>query len=265
MLPERTLSRRIVLDAGRGALAVAILAVAGCSSGGGSTASGSGSSGGTSTGPPSDPASSSAPAIPPAGPDDTGPLTWARANLGFVSAYVLVRGSQAAVVDTGVAGSADAIGEVLATAGPGWAGVRHVVLTHHHPDHAGSIGDVLTRATSATAHIGEADLGHVTSPRPLVAAADGSEVFGLQVVATPGHTAGHISVFDAATGLLVAGDALNNSAGLAGSNPQFTADEAAARASVARLAALPVRTVLFGHGEPLDAGAAAALKRLAAG
>jgi glyoxylase-like metal-dependent hydrolase (beta-lactamase superfamily II) len=184
-------------------------------------------------------------------------------NLGFVSAYVLVRGSEAAVVDTGTAGSADAIGEVLDAAGPGWAGLRHVVLTHHHPDHAGSVSDVLARATSAKGYVGAADLSQVKSPRPLVALDDGTEVFGLRMVATPGHTAGHMSAFDPQTGVLVAGDALNNAGGLTGSNPQFTADPAAAEASLRTLAGLAVTTVLFGHGEPLTKDASPALKKLA--
>ena len=36
---------------------------------------------------------------------------------------------------------------------------------------------------------------------------DGDEVFGLQIVATPGHTAGHVATFDPDSGVLVAGDA----------------------------------------------------------
>jgi len=138
-----------------------------------------------------------------------------------------------------------------------------VVLTHHHPDHAGSIAEVLGRAAAATGYLGEADLPLVSSPRPLRPLVDGAEVFGLQVVATPGHTAGHMSVFDPDSGVLVVGDALNNSGGLSGSNPSFTDDQAAAEASVKRLSALPVRTVLFGHGEPLTDRAAEALKGLA--
>lgn len=179
-----------------------------------------------------------------------------------MSAYVLVRGDEAAVVDTGTAGSADAIGAVLDAAGPGWAGVRHVVLTHHHPDHAGSLPDVLERAAAAKGYVGAADLAQVRSPRPLVALDDGDEVFGLRLVATPGHTAGHMSVFDPATGVLVAGDALTNTDGLAGSNPQFTADAAAATASVRTMAGLAVTTLLFGHGDPLE-DASPALKKLA--
>src|SRR3954471_19860376 len=193
-----------------------------------------------------------------------GGLAWSRVDLGFVAAYVLVRGREAAVVDTGVEGSAEAIGAVLDKAGPGWAGVRHVVLTHKHPDHAGSVGDVLAAATTATGYVGAADLDEVDAPRPLTAVHDGDDVFGLRIVATPGHTAGHVAVFDAATGVLLAGDALTNQDGLAGSNPQFTEDESAAADSVRRLATLAPSTILVGHGPPVTDGARAALQELAA-
>jgi glyoxylase-like metal-dependent hydrolase (beta-lactamase superfamily II) len=210
------------------------------------------------------PASERTASAEPAPAQGAGGLAWSRVDLDFVSAYVLVRGREAAVVDTGVGGSADEIGAVLDEAGPGWAGVRHVVLTHKHPDHAGSIGDVLTAATKATAYAGADDLAAVKAPRRLSALGDGDEVFGMQVVATPGHTAGHLAVFDADTGVLVAGDALTNTDGLAGSNPQFTEDKVAAVASVRKLAGLAPRTILVGHGGPLTDGASAALRQLSA-
>jgi glyoxylase-like metal-dependent hydrolase (beta-lactamase superfamily II) len=150
---------------------------------------------------------------------------------------------------------------VLDQAGPGWSGVRHVVLTHKHPDHAGSISDVLDEAGSATGYIGAADASEVGAQLSVLA--DGDDVFGLQVLATPGHTAGHLSVFDEATGVLVAGDALTNEGGLAGSNPLFTEDSAAAAASVRKMAELAPRTILVGHGDPVVDDAAAELERLA--
>src|SRR5215218_6386798 len=163
----RRVGRRWFLtQTGRGALGIAVLGLSACTSSGSSVDEVSA------------PASSgSAPAAEE--------LAWSRVNLGFVSAYVLVRGREAAVVDTGVGGSADEIGAVLDKAGPGWAGVRHVVLTHKHPDHAGSVGDVLTQATNATGYVGAADLAEVRAPRQLKALGDGEEVFGLEVVATP--------------------------------------------------------------------------------
>ncbi len=248
---HRLTRRELLVDLGWGGVAVAVL-------------------GGCSSPSPSTPLQTSTPSLATtAGPATTGgtatpgQLTWTRANLGFVSAYVLVRGRQAAVVDTGVAGSADAIGSALQTAGSSWEAVTDLVLTHHHGDHAGSLADVAARATKATVHAGAADIAQITSPRTVVAAADGSEIFGLQVVATPGHTLGHICVLDRATKILVAGDALNNSSGLSGSSPRNTADADQAKASVKKLAALDIAGILFGHGEPLTADASAALRQYA--
>jgi glyoxylase-like metal-dependent hydrolase (beta-lactamase superfamily II) len=266
MAVQRWWSRRQVLvGLGRGGAAAVVLGSAAACSDGTSGANGTG--GATATGPAGSPSpSGTGPAAAPSaggGTPPAGSLAWQRVNLGFVSAYVLVRGNEAAVVDTGVEGSADAIGEVLDAAGPGWAGVRHVVLTHHHGDHAGSLGAVLERAASATGYIGAADLEKVTSPRPLTAVEDGDEVFGLTVVGTPGHTAGHVSVLDPETGVLVGGDAMNNTDGLAGANPRFTEDMDDAAASLRTVAGLDVRTVLFGHGEPLESDAAAQIRALA--
>jgi glyoxylase-like metal-dependent hydrolase (beta-lactamase superfamily II) len=180
-----------------------------------------------------------------------------------VSAYVLVRGREAAVVDTGVGGSLEAITGVLDEAGPGLAGVRHVILTHKHPDHAGSISEVLAATPQATGYVGTGDLSEVDATPRLTPLDDGDEVFGLQLVGTPGHTPGHLAVFDADTGVLVAGDALTNMGGLAGPSPEFTEDEAAAEDSVRKLAGLAPRTILVGHGEPVLEGASSALEELA--
>jgi glyoxylase-like metal-dependent hydrolase (beta-lactamase superfamily II) len=72
-------------------------------------------------------------------------------------------------------------------------------------------------------------------------------------------------VFESSTGILVAGDALRTSNGLEGSDPQYTESTTNADASVRKLAALDVKAILPGHGEPLTAGAGKALKALAAG
>jgi glyoxylase-like metal-dependent hydrolase (beta-lactamase superfamily II) len=254
----RRMGRRwLLVQTGRGVVGVAVLGMAACSASEPSA---------TDSGSPS-PSESTTPSD--AAPSESDPgaaaaeLAWSRVNLGFVSAYVLVRGREAAVVDTGVGGSLDAIVDVLDEAGPGVSGVRHVILTHKHPDHAGSINEVLAATPKATGYVGTADLSEVDATQRLTPLDDGDEVFGLQLVGTPGHTAGHLAVFDPDTGVLVAGDALTNMGQLAGSNPQFTEDELAAAESVRKLAQLAPRTILVGHGEPVVDGASAALEELA--
>ena len=186
-----------------------------------------------------------------------------RVNIGFVNAYVLIRGKEAAVVDTGTAGNGSKIADVIRTAGLSWDAVHHVILTHYHPDHIGSVGEVLGAAAKATAYAGAADIPQIKSPRPIKAVGDNDEVFGLRVVATPGHTPGHVCVFDPAVSLLILGDAMNNIDKLAGPNPQYTADMAQAHQSVKKLAGLKFQRAVFGHGEPIDKSASQAIAKLA--
>jgi glyoxylase-like metal-dependent hydrolase (beta-lactamase superfamily II) len=269
------LSRRsFLVHASRGTIALAVLSVAGCgptalssrgpsaSSAGASAAGGGSSAGSGAAG--SAGASGGSAAEPPS--SAAGGVTWQRANLGFVSAYVLVRAGEAVIVDTGVAGSEAAIHQAITAAGLDWGQVGHVILTHKHADHAGSIGAVLSAATAATGYAGEADLPSITSPRPLTSVKDGDMVFGLRIVATPGHTIGHVAVLDEAGGILVAGDALRTASGtLEGSNPSFTEDAGQAKATVAKLGRLTFETLLVGHGEPILEGASAQVAALAAG
>ena len=258
--------RTFVTDLGRGAFAVTILGIAACAP---ATRSAGASASATPDGATSPPENGSSPpgsASASASAATGGALTWSRVNLGFVSAYLLVRGGEAALVDTGVENSADAIGAALGALSLGWAAVGHVILTHKHGDHAGSAGVVLERAPDAMAYAGAEDIGDITVPRALTPVQDGDHVFDLEIVTTPGHTAGSISVLDPAGSVLVAGDALRVTGGRpAYPDGQFTEDMEGARASVAKLAGLAFDTLLVGHGDPIEGGAAAAVAALAAG
>ena len=185
---------------------------------------------------------------------------------GFTTSYIVVRHGEAAIVDTGVSGSGQRIGEALQAAGLAWNAVHNVIVTHHHPDHAGSVGEVLGQATSATVWAGAADIPSIRSPREIKPAEDGAEIFGLRVIATPGHTLGHVSVYDEAASTFISGDALTNVGGsLAGSAPQYTADQAKAAESVQKIARLGFERAFFMHGDPIEKGAAAQINKLALG
>jgi glyoxylase-like metal-dependent hydrolase (beta-lactamase superfamily II) len=190
--------------------------------------------------------------------------SWSRVVLGSVSAYVLVRNDELAIVDTGSAGSAEAIGKTINDLGYTFNEVKHVALTHHHPDHIGSIGAVREAAVNAVIYAGVLDLERI-SAEDIKGVEDGEEIMGMQVVHTPGHTEGHISLFDPLTSTLVAGDAMNGAeGGVAGANPKYTPDMATAGESIKKIAQLQFDAVYFGHGEPVLTGASAAVQDLAA-
>ncbi len=272
MLAQRPLDRRMFLAGlGHGAVAVALVSIAGCAPSATPTPSAAASSGTgpnpTPTGGPAatgaDPTAGTTPAggssAPAAG------VAWERVHLGFVSAYILVRGGEAALVDTGVSGSEGAIEAALSALSLGWANVGHVILTHSHGDHAGSIAAILGAAPDATAYAGAEDIAAIATPRPLTAVADGERVFDLQIVTSPGHTVGSISVLDPVAGVLVVGDAMGTSGGrptLPGA--QFTADMAQATQSVVKLGGLTYETLLVGHGDPIESGAAGLVAELGA-
>ena len=258
--------RAFLTDLGRGAVALTVFGFVGCAPSGSSP---SGSTPSATNG--QEPSGSAPPSAPPASGDASSPpasgagVSWERVNLGFVSAYVLARAGEAAIVDTGTAGSEGDIAAALQTLDLGWDAVGHVILTHLHNDHAGSAAAVLGQAADATGYAGAEDIPGISVPRPLTAVADGDRVFDLRIVTTPGHTAGHIAVLDEVGRILVAGDALGTTGGtLAGSSPQFTEDAAAAKASIAKLGALQFDILLVGHGDPILTGASAQVAALAA-
>ena len=192
------------------------------------------------------------------------PVNVSRVITDFVSSYVLVRGKEVAIVDTGLPNNGEKFGDVIKRAGLGWDAVGHVILTHYHPDHVGSMGEVLTAAPKAMVYAGEADIAQIQSPRQIKAVGDGDDVFGLQIIATPGHTPGHICVYDPVGSLVVLGDAMVNiNDTLGGPNPKYTADMDQAHESVKKLAKLKFEKAFFGHGNPLEQGASAAIAKMA--
>lgn len=256
-------TRRMLLrDMGKAGLAVMILGSAACASEStdNATPTPETSEGADTTG--STPTSAAASTTSP----ETSPTTgyqWHRVDLGFVSAYILYRNGEATVVDTGVSDSEQDIEAALGELGLGWESVGSVVVTHKHPDHQGSLEAVLA-ATDAPWYAGADEMAAISAPSQGTPVGDGDRVADLGIIATPGHTVGHICVLDAASGVLVAGDALTEANGaITGSNPNFTEDMGLANASVAKLADFDYEVVLFGHGEPVLEGGSALVGELA--
>jgi glyoxylase-like metal-dependent hydrolase (beta-lactamase superfamily II) len=270
MTTHRLVNRRMAIaEMGKAGLAVVVFGTAACSdpAGTGTTGTTAGAAAST-TAPPTPTTAGGATSTSEQAGATTAPAVTAfqRVNLDFVSAYVLYRGGEAALVDTGVEGSADAIDAALGEAGLTWGEVGHVVLTHKHPDHVGSVDAVMERAPGASLYAGEADIPEIASavaPQPV---GDGDRVFDLEVIASPGHTPGHICVLDASAGILVAGDAMvGANGGVGGPDPNFAEDMGLALDSVQKLAGFSYEVALFGHGEPVLEGASTAVSALAEG
>lgn len=269
------LTRRTFLaDLGRFSLGVSVLGLAACSAQSDESPSSSTTSAATSSSTTSPPDTTTTTAgTTSTTPVPSGIFEWRAVDLGRVAAVVLVSGGEAVLVDTGNPGRADDIEETLGALGAGWGDLGHVIVTHRHGDHVGNLGNVMNAAPDATGYAGAGDVDAIRSPRPLQVVGDGDTVFGLEIIETPGHTPGHISVLDRMNALLIAGDALNGAgsgvegadSGVGGANPQFTADMAIANDSILKLAGLSFDTIVFGHGTALEEGGASAVAELAAG
>lgn len=203
---------------------------------------------------------------------------WLVDNLQASNVYIVRAANGAAIIDSGIRGSADAILAELRRAGYDPAQVRALIVTHAHVDHIGSLPE-LHRATGAPIYAPGGEIAAIQEQAPLPhppgihgqlfglatsvmrpapvnvehALSPGSslEVLpGWHVVPTIGHTLDHISLYEPARQLLIVGDAVANMGGLRVSPWPFTSDVRLARASVAMLVGLPLRSMVFGHGAP---------------
>ena len=262
MTTHRLLDRRMAIaEMGKAGLAIAVFGVVACSNETTTLPTDSASTSGVPTTLPQ--ASTTAPQAATTTAALTG-SSFQQVDLGFVSAYILYRAGEAALVDTGVAGSEGAIEAALVEIGLGWDAVGHLIVTHKHPDHMGSLGAIVPLVPEATIYAGAADIPAMEAVATPSAVGDGDRVFDLEVIETPGHTAGHISVLDSIAGILVTGDALNGVGGsVEGPDPGFSEDMTVAVESVAKLAGFTYDIALFGHGQPVLEGASEAVNQLA--
>jgi glyoxylase-like metal-dependent hydrolase (beta-lactamase superfamily II) len=185
---------------------------------------------------------------------------WGRIGDTRASAYVIVRGGEATLVDTSPWCTSDVIEAGLRLVGLDWGAVASVIVTHKHPDHWVGLPAALDHAPDAAVYAGAADIPFIASPRAIVPVGAGDRVMDLAIIPTPGHTPGHIAVHDEAAGVLVVGDAVAISPSDGKVLPYGTTEDMqGALASVRTLVGLSFDTFLPGHGDPIIGGAWEAL------
>lgn len=205
---------------------------------------------------------------------------------GNSNAYLYLDGDACVLVDLGMPGHIDILG-YLQRLGRSPRDVSHILLTHADIDHIGALA-ALRRLTGATVYASRASaallragampshgfrwfdwvLAQSYQYEPLaVQPVDPGTVLpllgGLEVIATPGHTADHVAYFSRATGILFSGDALHTRTGALRESGWFiSADYPQSRRSAARLLALNPAVVACGHGRPLQNNTPVALHQL---
>ncbi|MDQ1535658.1 MAG: hypothetical protein QOE58_51 [Actinomycetota bacterium] len=176
-----------------------------------------------------------------------------------VHCFLVPHQSGILLVDAGTPGSETALAAALNKIGADWSDVTDVVLTHAHFDHTAGLAQVLAAAPTARVWAGADDLPAIDAGgRAVVALKDGDHIRTLTVLATPGHTPGHLSLLDETASLLLVGDLVGSMDGALSRAPAvFTDDSASAEESLRRIASLTVNRVLFSHGAELAEGPAA--------
>lgn len=214
-------------------------------------------------------------------------------NLGMVNAFILDEG-ELTLVDTGVPGSTEKILAALEELGRRPEELKHIVVTHLHVDHTGSLAE-LKRRTGATVHMHRNDAAPVAqgrgaremNPAPgllsflvtkLIMKNAPSEIEPCEtdeyleegqtlafagearVIHVPGHAEGQVALLlPKDGGVLIAADAAANMMGLG--YPVVVEDLSVAKRSLSRLSEMEFEHAGFGHGKPIIGGASEAFRR----
>lgn len=205
-------------------------------------------------------------------------------KLGMVNSFLIEDKGDFTLVDTGYKNSTDKIFEAIRKEGKNPDNIKRVILTHAHPDHSGSAAALKNKlnipvlAHEEDAKIIEQGIGgrmpFVVTPgvvnwlifNMLIKNGDSTieklkideklkhndvipTAGGIQVIHTPGHSAGHIVLLVKEEGVLIAGDLCANVMGLALST--VYEDRPLGINSLQKTAELDFSTAVFGHGNVL--------------
>jgi|SRR5665213_434376 len=203
--------------------------------------------------------------------------------VGPVNTFLLESSEGCTLIDSGLPGSATKVLQALGELGKQPTDVRHIILTHAHPDHIGSFA-ALKKATGADAYMHALDAVIATSGkgfRPMNAAPglrtglmfrlfvrpvasveaasiehrveDGQQLpiaGGLKAIHVPGHCAGQLAfLWLQHGGVLFAADTCSNMMGLGWSLGYEDFDEG--KRSLRKLAANEFEVACFGHGKAI--------------
>src|SRR5437763_6530553 len=154
-------------------------------------------------------------------------------HLGFINCYLVREDDGFTLIDTAVSGQAPAIMQEASKLG---LPIVRILLTHAHIDHVGSLDGLHAVLSDAQVAISERDARFLSGDKSLDSSEpqvplrggypvcttkptrllhEGDRIGSLEVIATPGHTPGHLAFFDTRDHTLIAGDAFQTLGGVA--------------------------------------------------
>ena len=145
-------------------------------------------------------------------------------QLGLVNCFLIGESDGFTLVDAGFPGSGKKIIRIAEELG---RQIRTIILTHAHFDHVGAVDEIVASLPGVALCVGAREAWLLTGDLSLLPGEARKKLFGfskvsvtptrlltagdkvgaLTVVSSPGHTPGHVSLFDARDGSLIAGDA----------------------------------------------------------
>ena len=150
-----------------------------------------------------------------------------------MNCYLVVEDDGLTLVDSTTSSPADDVAAMVKQVGKQ---LSRIALTHAHGDHVGGAAGVRQRFPGVEVSIGQRDAPILAGDKTLLSAEPQTEVKGyfvkvdwkpdrllqagdrvgsLEVVASPGHTPGHVAFIDVRDRSLIAGDALQTRGGIA--------------------------------------------------
>jgi glyoxylase-like metal-dependent hydrolase (beta-lactamase superfamily II) len=199
--------------------------------------------------------------------------------LGAINCYLVREEDGFTLIDTGMSGQAQSIMREAQKLG---LPIVRIVLTHAHVDHVGSLDALHEALPHAQIAISERDArflsgdksldpsepqvplrgGYpVCTTKPTLLLHEGDRIGSLEVIATPGHTPGHIAFLDTRDRAVIAGDAFQTLGGVAVSGtfkllfplPALaTWHKGLALQSARKLLAVQPSVLTVGHGRMLS-------------
>ena len=193
--------------------------------------------------------------------------------------YLLREDDGFTLIDTNMGGQAQAI---MREANKLGLPIVRILLTHAHVDHVGSLDTLHAALPNAQVAISERDARFLTGDKSLDSSEpqvplrggypvcttkptrllhEGDRIGSLEVVATPGHTPGHVAFLDTRDRTVIAGDAFQTQGGVAVSGtfellfplPALaTWHKGLAQESARKLLALQPSLLAVGHGRMLS-------------